>query len=91
MLNESSGSHNQGFVADSNGVFIGAVHFESCSNRDPSEIVKYATQLPHFTFTENTNLIEAVKALSIVNLDIALIVSSTDYIHGLLRTCKASK
>ena len=78
MSKLSSGSHNQGFVTDSNGVFIGVVHFESCSNRDPSEIVKYAAQLPHFTFTEKTNLIEAVEALRIVNLDIAPIVSSTD-------------
>ena len=91
FANESSGSHNQGFVTDSNGVFIGVVHFEPCSNRDPSQIVKYAAQLPLFTFTVKTNLIEAVKALRIVNLDIALIVSSTDNIYGLLQTCKASK
>ena len=38
FANVSSGSHNQGFVTDSNGVFIGLVHFESCSNCDPSEI-----------------------------------------------------
>ena len=91
FANESSGSHNQGFVTDSNGGFIGVVYFGSCSNRDPSEIIKYAAQLPHFTFTENTNLIEVLQDLSIVNLNTALIVSSTDYIYEFLQTCKTSK